>query len=672
MSPGGGGGRRRGNRRGVAPKRHDKDGGKTGAALGTQLLRYSGIHGVGMVVANALTFAAIIVVANFTDPAEFGQLGLLMFLSGLLTLLFTLASKQGTLKRTFGGDDDEDDDDDEDEDLAGDSRRSFGTGLATIALVSTLGTGICIALAQPIADALLGDGANSTLVIYAALTGGAGAIFRLASIAIWIERRPYPYIAVETARPVIILAAVVPLLVAGGGIKGAIAAQAIGTALAAVLALGALRGSWTPCFDLAEAVAIYRKGAIRVPLVLSMWVVSYADIFILSRFVSDAEVGTYLLASRAAFLVAILPGGYRKALRPLQKTTMFQAVEVEYGVGEARGTQFGYFTLMLAGTMLATAVMATVIVRIAPESYSDAAPLIPLIAGGLVAPTVYRMLNKSVKYADKRNPFILGAVFAMLAFIGLALLLVPAIGVEGAPLAMIGAFIPPSLFIFTRSQRGRSPIRLPWRSMVLSVGIAAAVALAHGLIDPGGLILEIVTGLLAIALWAVLCLLTGAVPKAHRAPLKSMLRGLRDRGHGFEVAAGLEALNPRERKVLRRAIVRGMSPVQAATPLLKGSGGNGSGSAEASVVLVELLRRTAAEGGAAGLPEGYARSGSRPRDRERDARIGAFLFADGPIAERDQIGKRLINEGVAEPFDLHTLEAVIGSLQRAGKPAWKK
>ena len=98
-----------------------------------------------------------------------------------------------------------------------------------------------------------------------------------------------------------------------------------------------LRGSWSPVFDPAEALAIYRKGAIRVPLVLSMWVVGYADIFILSRFVSDTDLGTYTLASRAAFLVAVLPGGYRKALRPLQKTTMFQAVEDEYGVGEAAG-----------------------------------------------------------------------------------------------------------------------------------------------------------------------------------------------------------------------------------------------------------------------------------------------------------------------------------------------
>lgn len=665
-------GSRRGQRRGVGPKRPDKGGG-TGAALGTQVLRYSGIHGAGMVISNALTFAATIVIANFSEPAEFGQLGLLMFYSGLLTLLFTLASKQGTLKRTFGGDDDDEDEDEED-DLSSDSRKSFGTGLITIGIVSTLGTALSIAFADPIAGWLLGDGADPTLIVYAAIAGGTGAVYRLASIAIWIERRPYPYVAVEVARPVFTLLAVVPLLVAGYGIEGAIAGQAIGLALAAAMSLILLRGSWSPTFEFSEAVAIYRKGAIRVPLVLSMWVVSYADIFILSRFVSDAELGTYHLASRAAFLVAILPGGYRKALRPLQKTTMFSAVEQQYGVGEARGTQFGYFTLMLAGTMLTTTVMATVMVRIAPASYSDAAPLIPLIAGGLVAPTVYRMVNKSVKYANKRVPFILGAVFAMFAFIGLSLLLVPEFGVKGAPLAMMAAFIPPSLYVFYRSQQGRSPIILPWRSMFVSTGLAVGVAWAHSLIDPGPLVAELAVGLIAIALWIVLCLLTPAIPQAHRAPLVAMIRGLRDRGHGFEAAAGLEALNPRERRALRRAILRGMPPERAANPVLGkggGDGGNGSRADDANAILVELLRRTASEGGAPGLPDDYARTGGRRRDRSRDSRIGAFLFAPGPIAERDQLGKRLINDGIAEPFDLHTLEAVIASLQRADKPVWK-
>lgn len=673
----GGGGKGKGREHRTAASRRPDKGGGTGAALGSAVLRYSGIHGLGMVAANIITFASTIVIANFSKPAEFGQLGLLMFYSGLLTLVFTLASKQGTLKRTFGGgDDEEDDDDDEDEELSSDPRHSFGTGLITITVVSLIGTALSIVFADQIANGLLGGGADPNLIVYAALAGGAGALYRLASIAIWIERRPYAYIAVETAKPIFTLAAVVTLLVAGLGIKGAIAGHALGMVLGTLMSLFILRGSWSPTWDIHEAAAIYRKGAIRVPLVLSMWVVGYADIYLLSKFVDHSQLGTYHLASKAAFLVAVLPGGFRKALRPLQKTPMFQAVEKEYGVGTARGTQFGYFWIMLAGTMLATAVMATVMIRVAPPAYAGAAPLIPLVAGGLVAPTVYRMTNKSVKYGDKRVPFIIGAICAMFLFIGLSLLLIPEWGVKGTPLAMMGAFLPPTVFVFVKSQRGRSPIRLPWRSMIVATVAAVVVGWAHALIDPGMWILEILAGFVAIGVWCLLCVAFGAIPKEHRAPLWAMVKGLRDRGHGFEPAVGLDSLSPRERKVVRRVVVRGMPPTRAARPLLNSGqgdgdgGGNGNRSAEANALVVDILRRIAVGGGAPGVPDDYERS--RRGDRRRDARIGAFLFAAGTIAERDQIGKKLVNDGVAEPFDLHTLEAVLGSLQRGGADLWKR
>ncbi len=637
--------------------------GGTGAALGTQVLRYSGIHSVGIVVSNSLTFVSTILVANFIDPGEFGQLGLLLFLAGLMTLLFTVGSKQGTMKRTFGGDDD-DDDDDEDEELAADPARTLGTGLVLISLVSIVGTLITVAFAQPIADWLLGDSGDSSLVIWAAVAGGAGAVYRVASITIWLERRPYPYIAVEASRPLLTLLVVVPLLIGGGGLEGAIAGTGAGSALATIFALVVLRGSWHPTFVPSEAVAIYRKGAIRVPLVVSMWIVGYADIFILSRFVSDADLGTYHLASRAGFLVAFLPAGYRKALRPLQKTATFRAVEDEYGVGTARGIQFGYFVLMLTGVMLAVTVLAQALVRVAPESYSAAAPLIPLLAAGLVAPTVYRMLNKSVKYGDKRIPFIIGAVLAAGLFIGLTLLLVDPVGVEAAPLAMIAGFTVPGIYIFYRSQTGRTPIKLPWRSMLTAVALAVAIAFAHSKLDVGsGIGVEALVGLVAVALWVSLIAVTGAIPAYHRGALKEMVLGLIGRGRGstFAAADGLAAIRRPERRVLRRAILGSKPVAEAAAGLIEVEPG------DEARTLVETLRRVAVKGGMPRLPDGY----DAIEERERDQAIGEFLFAEGPIAGRDQIGKRLINDGVAEAYDLHTLEATVAALRATPRRVWK-
>jgi len=638
---------------------------QTGAAFGTQVIRLSGIHGLGMVVSNILTFVAAIVIANFSDPAEFGQLGLLQFFAGLMTLLFTLAVKQGTLKRTFGGgDDDDDDDDDDDEELSLDPRHSFGTGLITITIVSLIGTGLALLFRVPITNTLLGGGADPNLLVWAAIAGGAGALYRLTSIAIWIERRPYAYIAVETSKPVFTLGAVVPLLIAGLGVEGAILGQAIGTVIATLISLVVLWSSWTLTWDWREARAIYQKGAIRIPLVLSMWVVGYFDIFILSRFVSHAELGTYHLASKAAFLVAVLPGGYRKALRPLQKTPMFKAVEDEYGVGTARGIQFGYFTLMLVGTLLLTTIGAHALLRIAPESYADSAPLIPIIAAGLVAPTVYRMVNKSVKYADKRVPFIIGAITAAVLFVGLSLLLVPRLGVVGTPLAMIFAFGPPSVVIFVRSQRGRSPIKLPWRMILVTVFSALLIGWLHGLVTIGGLLQQTLLGIAAMAAWVGLVLAFGGIPREHRLPLWMMFKGLRRKGRDFDGVAALETLSPPERRALRRAIKRGMKPQKAIEVLGKDPINEPRAGPEA--ILVHLLRRAADGGGVRGLPDNYGQR-SRPR---KDEQIGRFLFARGTIAERDQLGKKLVNEEVTDAFDLHTLEVVLDGLEAMPGPAW--
>jgi hypothetical protein len=348
----------------------------------------------------------------------------------------------------------------------------------------------------------------------------------------------------------------------------------------------------------------------------------------------------------------------------LQKTPTFRAAEDEYGVGTARGIQFGYFVLMLTGVMLAVTVFANVLVRIAPDSYSDAAPLIPLLAAGLVSPTVYRMLNKSVKYRNKRIPFIIGAVVAACLFVGLTIVMVDPIGVEAAPLAMMIGFALPALVIFYRSQTGRTPIRLPWRSMLTGIGLAVVIVLLHARLDvTSGIVGETLVGLFAVALWLGLITVTGVIPAYHRGALKEMALSLVGRGRAgaFTPAEGLAAIERPQRRALRRAILGRKPAPEATAGLIEVDGG------DEARTLVEVLRRVAVQGGIPGLPKDY----DATDERDRDQAIGEFLFAPGPIAGRDQIGKRLINDGVAEAYDLHTLELTITALRATPRPVWK-
>jgi O-antigen/teichoic acid export membrane protein len=626
--------------------------GGSGAALGARVVRYSSIFAGGLILTNLLAFASTIVIAHLLGPADFGQLALLLFLAGLLNLAFNLGSKQGTMRRVFGADDDEDDDDDEeDESLSEASQRSLGTGIALTTLLAVLGTAGVILLAPQIADLLLGGSADRELVLWAAVAGGLGAIYRLASLAVWMERRPVAFVVLESAQPVLIMAAVVALVASGGGLEGAIAGTAIGTAVSTVLTVLALRGSFELCFEPREAFQIMRLGAPRIPVHTSFWMINSSQIFFLSRFVSHTDLGIFALAQRAGIVVSLLPTGFRRALRPLKRTMAFAAMEDQYGSGVARGQQLGYFLLVTLASLLAITLLADPVVSMVPPSYADAAPLIPLMAAAMVSPTAFRMLNKAAKYRRKRRTFIYCAVVAGLLFVAGCLTLMPWLGLEGAPAAMMLAFTFPAAYIFYLSQRGKDPIVMPYRQLALATMLAGACTLAYYAVDPSGVLLQIALALGLLLAWAGLSLAIGVVPRYHRGPLIHMARTAIGRGAArFDSARALRRLDPEDREALRLAIVE-RRPLEEVGAALGADGG--------AEHVARALRRAADRGGA------FAADAS-----EHDAAIAEYLFSSQTVAGRDQTAKRLIRDEGVSPGDLRELETVLEDLERVPEEAW--
>ena len=99
---------------------------------------------------------------------------------------------------------------------------------------------------------------------------------------------------------------------------------------------------------------------------MSFWLIVNADVFVLSRYLSDTEIGIYTLASRVAFIAAFLPQGFRVALRPLRKAAIYKSVEDQYGRAEQRGQLLGYFVLLCITAVLAMVLAGPVVVDIAP------------------------------------------------------------------------------------------------------------------------------------------------------------------------------------------------------------------------------------------------------------------------------------------------------------------
>ncbi len=628
-------------------QQHDHPGG-SGSVLGVRLLRYSGVQGTTLVISNLIQLVSVLVVAAYLGPAEMARFALLLFLAGLTTQVLSLLVKPGTIRRVFGGGDDEDDDDDEDDVASTSPPRTLGTGLIWAVVLGAIGTALIVLLREPIADGLLGDPEDSGLVVWAGVLAGLSLVFKIADITLWLERRPGAFIITDTARPVLSLAVLAALLATGSGVEGAIVGTAIGTGVAAIVGLVLLRGSYEPSFDLGEVKQIAIRGAHRAPIVMSFWVIQNADVFILSRFISDTDLGVYALASRLGFVVSFLPQGFRMAMRPLRKSAAFEAVRDQYGKATMQGQLLGYFTLLCIFAVLVMILGGEVLVDAAPPAYAGAAGLIPFTAAAFVMPSVYRTVNQNVNLSHKRPLFIAGCVGAAVAFVAITALLAPEIGAYAAPIGMLVGFGVPSALMFARNQTGKRPIDYPYREVLIAFLIAAALAGAFQLLELGSVV-ELAIALAVLIAFLGILIPLRVIPERHWRPLMHTVRSVRSGSAAeFHPQQGLRALEPGEREELRAALVERLP----AERLRADDGTEGRR-------LVTELRRV---GEAGGLPLAPTSS--------HDPEIAVFLFEDVSRAERDQSMRRLLSAG-AESNDLRALEDLATHLARVPDTAWE-
>jgi O-antigen/teichoic acid export membrane protein len=626
-----------------------------GAVLGVRVLRYSGVQGVALVSASALHLVMLFVVAHYLGPSELGRFAVLYFGANLLAQLLTIAVRPGTIRRTFAESDDEDEDEDDEEDVSDSPKRSLGTGIILAITLAVVGSALAIAFREPIADGLVGSSSDGDLIVWAALLGGATLVFRLASIVIWFERRPSAFLACELSRPILALIVVVALLAGDGGLEDVLIASAAGTLLAALVGLYVLRRSFEPALDPGEVRPILHRGLIRAPIMMSFWTIVNADVFVLSRFVSDADLGVYTLASRVGFIAAFVPQASRIAMRPLRKAAIYKSVEEQYGRAVQRGQLLGYFVLLCVSAVLAMVLLAPLAVAIAPSSFEDAAPLIPLTAAAMVWPALLRTVNQQTSWPGRtKATFIGSAVVACLVFIAVTVALAPVIDTYAAPVGIIAGLLPPAAYLFIRCQRGPDRIRFPYTEVGTAIAVAAVIGGLHvALSGVVPLAAEIGLAVVLGALYVGLLFLFRVVPESHWEALAHMARSfVSGRPDRFVPRRGLRALDQSDRDALRAAITGSW----AARP---GAKRQPPGKANGDPSLLVRALRTAGERG--GVPVGAG--------TDRDAAIGEYLFSSEPTAIRNATMRKLLADG-ADAKDLRALEDLVSHLATVPDDAW--
>jgi O-antigen/teichoic acid export membrane protein len=615
--------------------------------LGVKLSRHAGIYAGGRVLILILGLANVAVLTRFLPPSVFGELAIFLVFASLLTILYNLGTLQGTFMWVYGAAED-DDGDGYDEGEGGrevmegpERRRALTTGLILTAMVSAAGTLVVVAYSADIAKLLSGDPGDADLVRLAAASAALGALSRFASSILRIEQRPGAYVLLSSIRPVLALAIAIPLVATGSGARGVFIGLVLGTAAAVLVVLAATRRSYGLGFLRRGLRIIPWYGRYLVPLAILQTVLQQGDLLLLSRYVDNSDLALYRVASRVAILTPFMFSAFSMAWNPLNKTTLAAAARKE------RGQQFGTLVITLVSfcfvwALLGLAVGADVLVRIAPPSYREAAPLIPIMGLSLGLMGMYYVVYRVSSFPHRMRKLLIANVVCTLLFFPIALALMPALGAYGAALSVgiVAALLTAFVLGFARLSPTPTPIQYG------RIGGAVAVAaLCYGaewaIAGPAGS-LQPVVALASLLAYPLILVLSGLLPRSEAKALLRMIRSALGRGESDEAAAEmLERVPAPQRHFLERVLDRGSVDKGLATEL-------GIDAPDLYREFVSALRRA----GEIGTPG------------DADGKIGTYLLSDEPIGQRNAGAARLWSEEV-DPMELDELEQVCEQLRHA-------
>jgi O-antigen/teichoic acid export membrane protein len=622
-----------------------------------RLGRHSAIYAAGTSSALVLGLVQVVVLTRLLDLATFGQLAILLAVSALLTVAYNLGTLQGSMRYVFGtaGDDGIDEGGavaDEEAPAAPtgqDKRRALGTALALIALITSVGA-LAVALAAPaLAELLLGDRDASAAVVWMAVSAGLGSVWRVATFTLRMERRPAAYSIVAASRPIFVVAAVTPLAAIGHGVEDVMAGIAIGTALSLALTLVVTRRSYRPAFSLEDAGGILRGGWDFVPIVLAMWVVHNADVLVLSRTLPDTDVGIYRVASRLGAVSSYVGSAFLMAWGPMARTPIYTAVKRERGETAGGTTVITYFALGMIGLLLALAVFADVVVRIAPPSYAPAANLVPVIALAPALLALMMLVYRVARFPRMRLMRVVLMVVSALAAVGGMLLLVPTMGTMGGAIGVAAGSGVGLVATLLLSRTAEEPLEIQYGRLAAALALAAGcLAIAKSASSLAGGIAPAIE-IAALLAYPILLLMLDIVPGEHAAVLRSIAHFvLPQRAARARLRSRLDGLGWGKHAVLK-VLIHDRRPHAALAERL------GVTDEEVLVRFVDALADMAGVG----------------LENRPDPRIGACLLSTDPVATRDLEVKRLCDEGF-DPLAIDALLTTLDDLRTLRASAWRR
>jgi O-antigen/teichoic acid export membrane protein len=436
----------------------------------------SAVYGVAALLSQGIGLLLFPFLAHHFSPQEYGVIDILSLTAILANLTVALEVNQG-LGRHFV-----------------DASEAERVDYASTALLFTVGAytmfaAVTLTLATPLTHVLLARGVDPWITRVAIIWIWIAGIVYLAQDQLRWRRRPHAYAVVSVTTATVTAGSTAILVLGiGVGVIGALLGQLAGALAAALVVFGLSKDAYALRFDRHKLSVMLAFSLPLVPSSIGVFLNSFADRLVLLHTRSLADVGIYGVAFRIATVVSLLLAGFQGAATPLilarhqHPTTPGELARI-----------FRLFSAVALIAFLVVSLFADTEVRLlASSAYARADILIPYLFLSVLLFGVY-IFAPGLTIAKRTRTLALVSLSAGLLNLGLALALVPPLGIRGAGLATVLSSA--WFFVLTMffSQRHYT-VGHDW------VRLGAALAVAIGLLTLGRAVISI-GGAHALAVW---------------------------------------------------------------------------------------------------------------------------------------------------------------------------
>jgi len=447
------------------------------------LLRGSMTYGSVDVAQRVIGFLLLPVFARQLDPADFGLLGLTYTLTGLLGAVFSLGISQAIVRFSAG--------------LGATERRRFLSGTwILLVLFAAVGAIVLGGLGEGFWRSVLSKLPYRPFVLLALVSAFSNVAVLDVRLAIYRAMdQPRPYLIISGCK--LVLANGLSLLLVlgyGRGARGIIEGQTVAAVAVALVALVSLAREVGFSWSREAASRSLRFGVPLAPRALSAWSLRMSDRLVLDRQVGLADIGAYTVANQVSSSFQMLVTGLNLALAP----TIARIGGLPDRAERMRQTLHDAIAALVVGGVFLCLAARPVVDVLLPGTYDGVAGLLPYLFAGAIASGVVVVLTQAIVFGEGRTSgvMLLGTSSAILN-LALTLLLVPSLGVRGAAISTLAAYLGMVVGAYLLQRRAG------WVQPegIVAPGVVGTAGLVGGwLLQPGQVVVD---GLIAVAVGAV-------------------------------------------------------------------------------------------------------------------------------------------------------------------------